>query len=207
MPEFATGVIEALRQPIETGEILISRSGMQVKYPANFQLIAAMNPCKCGYLGDVSKECNKAPTCNSSYQGKISGPILDRFDLHVEVSNEEDYNFDSVKIDDSESSDIVATRVIAARKIQAERYEGYDISINNNLDGQLLIEYALPVDEGRNILNEAAQKFKFSMRSYNRVLRVARTIADLEGSAHVKKIHIAESINYRNLTFMSSRIT
>jgi len=206
LPEFATGVIEALRQPIETGEILISRSGMQVKYPANFQLIAAMNPCKCGYLGDVSKECNKAPTCNSSYQGKISGPILDRFDLHVEVSNEEDYNFDSVKIDDSESSDIVATRVIAARKIQAERYEGYDISINNNLDGQLLIEYALPVDEGRNILNEAAQKFKFSMRSYNRVLRVARTIADLEGSAHVKKIHIAESINYRNLTFMSSRI-
>ncbi len=206
LPEFPTGVIESLRQPIETGEILVSRSGMQVKYPANFQLIAAMNPCKCGYLGDVSKECNKAPVCSSSYQSKISGPILDRFDLHVEVANEEVYSFDSFKVDDSESSDIVAGRVIVARKIQAERYEGYDICINNNLDGQLLIEYALPVDEGRNMLNDAAQKFKFSMRSYNRVLRVARTIADLAGSAYVKKIHIAESINYRNLSFLSSKM-
>ena len=95
---------------------------------------------------------------------------------------------------------------VVARKIQAERYEGYDICINNNLDGQLLIEYALPVDEGRNMLNDAAQKFKFSMRSYNRVLRVARTIADLAGSAYVKKIHIAESINYRNLSFLSSKM-
>ena len=206
LPEFASGVIESLRQPIEKGEILVSRSGMQVKYPANFQLIAAMNPCKCGYLGDVSKECNKAPACKSTYQGKISGPILDRFDLHVEVSNEEDYNFGSAKTNDSESSDIVANRVIAARKIQIERYEGYDISVNNNLDGQLLIEYALPLDDGRDVLNAAAEKFKFSMRSYNRVLRVARTIADLEGAVHVKKIHIAESISYRNLTFLNARM-
>jgi magnesium chelatase family protein len=206
LPEFASGVIESLRQPIEKGEILVSRSGMQVKYPANFQLIAAMNPCKCGYLGDVSKECNKAPACKSTYQGKISGPILDRFDLHVEVANEEDYNFDSAKTNDSESSDIVANRVIAARKIQIERYEGYDISVNNNLDGQLLIEYALPLDDGRDVLNAAAEKFKFSMRSYNRVLRVARTIADLEGAVHVKKIHIAESISYRNLTFLNARM-
>ena len=205
LPEFPSGVIESLRQPIETGEILVSRSGMQVKYPANFQLIAAMNPCKCGYLGDVSKECSRAPVCSSSYQSKISGPILDRFDLHVEVASEEFYDFDSAGIKDSESSDVVAARVVAARRMQAERYEGYNIRVNNNLDGQLLTEYALPVDEGRDMLNEAAQKFKFSMRGYNRVLRVARTIADLASSVYVKKIHVAESISYRNLSFSTIR--
>ena len=205
LPEFPTGVIEALRQPIETREILVSRSGIQVKYPANFQLIAAMNPCKCGYLGDASKECNRAPSCASSYQSKISGPIIDRFDLHVEVGAEEFYDFDFASSSEAESSKIVAARVFAAREIQEKRYEGYGIMVNNNLDGQLLTEYAVPVDEGRDMLNEAAQKFKFSMRSYNRVLRVARTIADLAGSAHVKKIHVAESINYRKLSFLSSK--
>lgn len=202
LPEFATGVIESLRQPLENKEVLVSRSGLQVKYPANFQLVAAMNPCKCGYLGDTAKECSRAPSCASVYQNKISGPIMDRFDIHVEVKNEEIYDYTVVPEDDKEfkDTDSVAKRVSATRALQAKRYEGYNIRLNNQLDGQLLIDYAMPADDdGRNMLNDAAQKFKLSMRAYNRVLRVARTIADMANSEVVSKIHIAESLSYRNL--------
>lgn len=200
LPEFPTGVIEALRQPIETGEILISRSNAHIRYPANFQLIAAMNPCKCGYLGDPYKACPKAPKCGSDYQMKISGPIMDRFDLHIEVASMNSYDYQTNN-NVEESSKDVALRVETARNIQIARYEGYNIRTNNRLDGQLLIDYALPVDEGKDLLNEAATKFRLSMRAYNRVLRVARTIADLENSRNVYKIHIAEALSYRNIDF------
>ncbi len=202
LPEFNTGVIESLRQPMETREVMISRSGAHIKYPANFQLIAAMNPCKCGYLNDDSKACSRAPACATNYQSKVSGPILDRFDLHIEVGNsEESYNYDHLLKGepDGESSAVVAARVKSAQQIQATRYEGYDIRLNNALDGQLLIDYAVPVDAGRDMLNEAAKKFRLSMRGYNRVLRVARTIADLEASKTVRKVHIAEALSYRQL--------
>lgn len=203
LPEFNSAVIEALRQPMETREMMISRSGNYITYPANFQIIAAMNPCKCGYLDDPRKACNKAPICASSYQSKISGPILDRFDLHIEVGNsEENYRYDEVlNVSGEEASSEVAKRVKAAQEIQAERYEGYNIKLNNNLDGQLLIDYAIPVDDGREMLNEAAKKFRLSMRAYNRVLRVARTIADLEHSKWVRKEHIAEALSYRQMDF------
>lgn len=203
LPEFNSAVIESLRQPMETREVLISRSGKHIKYPANFQLIAAMNPCKCGYLGDAHKACNRAPICASSYQSKISGPILDRFDLHIEVGdNNEHYSYDQMlESSDQESSAEVAKRVKKAQDIQIKRYEGYDIKLNNNLDGQLLIDYAIPVDSGRDILNEAAKKFRLSMRAYNRVLRVARTIADLESSYSINKIHISEALSYRQMDF------
>jgi magnesium chelatase family protein len=203
LPEFNTGVIESLRQPLETKEVLISRSGVQIKYPANFQLIAAMSPCKCGYLNDSLKACSRAPSCATSYQSKVSGPILDRFDLHIEVGNaQEGFAYDQMlSVSDEESSEVVAKRVLNAREIQAQRYEGYNIKLNNRLDGQLLIDYAIPADEGRNILNEAAKKFRLSMRAYNRVLRVARTIADLSASTHVNKEHIAEALSYRQMDY------
>lgn len=203
LPEFNPGVIEALRQPLETKEVIISRSGNHVRYPANFQLIAAMNPCKCGYLNDEYKACSKAPSCATSYQSKISGPILDRFDLHIEVGNStEDYTYENIlKVSGEESSREVAARVLMAQEVQFKRYEGYNIKLNNMIEGQLLIDYAIPVDEGREMLNEAAKKFRLSMRAYNRVLRVARTIADLSSSERVKKIHIAEALSYRQMDY------
>lgn len=199
LPEFDPAVIDSLRQPMETREVTISRSGTHIKYPANFQLIAAMNPCKCGYLNDAQKACSRAPSCATSYQAKISGPILDRFDLHIEVGNSvEDYKYEQILADSSEeSSEEVAKRVQKAREIQEKRYEGYNIKLNNSLDGRLLIDYAIPVDDGKDMLNEASKKFRLSMRAYNRVLRVARTIADLSNSPSVKKIHIAEALSYR----------
>ncbi|KJW02537.1 AAA domain family protein [Rickettsia endosymbiont of Ixodes pacificus] len=156
LPEFPQHVIDALRQPIENGEILISRSNAHIKYPANFQLIAAMNPCKCGYLGDSYKECMKAPKCASDYQMKVSGPIMDRFDLHIEVSSINVYNYDLIVDNSEEESEYIAARVEKVRLIQEKRYEGYNIKTNNKLDGQLLIDYAMPADEGRDLLNEAA---------------------------------------------------
>ena len=203
LPEFNTGVIESLRQPIETKEVLISRSGVQIKFPANFQLIAAMNPCKCGYLNDAHKACSRAPACATTYQSKVSGPILDRFDLHIEIGySQENYAYEQIlTASDEETSSIVAQRVLRAREIQAERYEGYNVRLNSSLDGQLLIDYAMPVDEGKDILNEAAKKFKLSMRAYNRVLRVARTIADISASTNVRKEHIAEALSYRQMDY------
>ncbi|MDR0774363.1 MAG: YifB family Mg chelatase-like AAA ATPase [Rickettsia sp.] len=199
LPEFPPNVIESLRQPIETGEILIARANSHIKYPANFQLIAAMNPCKCGYLSDPHKACSKAPKCGSDYQMRISGPIMDRFDLHIEVGSIDSYNYNLIEDDTEEESGQIAYRVEMARNIQQTRYEGYNIKTNNRLDGQLLIEHALPVDDGKDLLNEAATKFRISMRAYNRILRVARTIADLDASSNVYRIHIAEALNYRRI--------
>lgn len=208
LPEFTSGVIEALRQPLETKEVMISRSGSHVRFPANFQLIAAMNPCKCGYLNDEAKACNRAPACARNYQAKISGPILDRFDLHIEVGSAcDDFNYEyMLNPTDEESSEEVAKRVMQAHNLQSERYGGYGIRLNSALDGQLLIDYAIPNDEGRDMLNDAAKKFGLSMRAYNRVLRVGRTIADLAGAKYVNKIHIAEALSYRQMDFAKNEM-
>lgn len=199
LPEFPSTVVESLRQPIETGEVLISRANSHIKYPASFQLIAAMNPCKCGYLSEPSKACSKAPRCGSEYQNRISGPIMDRFDMHLEVPDVEIHLLQGAA--KGECSSDIAARVRGARQVQANRYAGYGIRTNTRLDGTLLTDYAMPADEGMDMLNKAASKFKMSMRGYNKILRVARTIADLEGANKVGKMHIAEALSYRRMDY------
>lgn len=200
LPEFPSNVIESLRQPIEAGRIMIARSGHHITYPAKFQLVAAMNPCKCGYIDDPNLACNRVPNCGKDYQGKISGPMMDRFDLFISVPRVE-YYLGRGDAKQGEDSATIRKRVEQARLLQNERYQGYHINTNARLDGNMLIDYAMPADGSIELLNNAAEKFRFSMRAYNRILKVARTIADLEPSVSVKKIHLAEALNYRNLGY------
>jgi len=197
LPEFPRAVLESLRQPIETGQVTIARAHSHISFPARFQLIAAMNPCRCGYLSDAERACNKAPRCASDYQSKISGPLFDRIDIHVDVPAMP--TAELIGTTNAESSASVAERVHLARKIQHERYDGHAVHTNAQADGQLLLDVAFPNNDGKTLLNKAAEQMKLSMRGYNRVLRVARTIADLEGSVTVGKIHIAEALSYRQV--------
>ncbi len=202
LPEFTTNVLDALRQPIEKGAVDISRTQAHIRYPANFQLIAAMNPCRCGHLGDPEKACNKAPVCGEQYQRKISGPILDRFDINIEVPpiDYESLNSMHNSQNNEEASKQVYERVDNARKLQKQRYEGHGIDLNKDLEGQLLIDYAMPYGKAADLLNDAAKKFKFSMRGYNRILKVARTIADLEACNRVNEYHISEALSFRGFS-------
>lgn len=196
LPEFPKNVVDALRQPIETNNISIARVHAHVTYPAKFQFIAAMNPCRCGHLDDPARACSKAPRCGIDYQAKISGPIFDRMDIFVEVPaiNPKDI---TQRDGQGETSEIVARRVLAARQQQAARYEGYGIFTNAEADGDVLIEAAFPKDNGADLLNQAVDQLGLSMRGYNRTLRVARTIADLEHSQNVRHHHIAEALSFR----------
>lgn len=201
LPEFQRSALEALRQPLESGRASVARANAHVTYPARVQLIAAMNPCRCGYLGDAGMACNKAPKCGADYQSKISGPLFDRSDLHVEVP--------AVTPGDlslpppAEGSAEVAARIATARALQAERFErlapGRNIRCNAEADGQLLEDIAAPEPQGRQMLTQAAECMRLSARGYHRVLRVARTLADLEGSEQVRRIHIAEALTYRRV--------
>lgn len=201
LPEFARASLEALRQPLESGKTVVSRANAHVTFPSRIQLVAAMNPCRCGYLSDASRACSRAPKCALDYQSKISGPLLDRIDLHVEV--EEVSAQDLTRPATGEPSFIVAERVKQARYIQEERYKnlGLSIHLNAHVDGELLEQIAIPDEAGQNLLNEAAKKFKLSARGYRRVLRVARTLADMASSSNVLREHIAEALSYRRLNF------
>lgn len=203
LPEFPSNVIESLRQPVETGKILISRAYSHITYPARFQLIAAMNPCRCGYLKDSKRSCKDNSKCASIYQNKISGPILDRFDLTIEVPEIAFYKMDT-SISSGETSEKVRQRVEKVRNIQKARYEGYGISTNARLEGKLLTNFAIPVDGSIDLLNNAADRFKLSMRSYNKILKIARTIADMAGDKNVTRMHLAEALNFKNLGFRES---
>lgn len=197
LPEFQRAALESLRQPVESGHAVVARVAAHVRYPARFQLIAAMNPCKCGHLDDPALACSKAPKCAHEYQSRISGPLFDRIDLHIDVAavNPSDLSLPPP----AEGSAQVAARVAEARRIQAERYAGTKMRTNAEADGQLLEEVASPDSQGRKLLTEAAERMKLSARGYHRVLRVARTLADLEGSENVARLHVAEALSYRRV--------
>lgn len=201
-PEFPRNVIESLRQPIETKKVMISRANSHVTYPANFQLIAAMNHCKCGNLKNANKACGKAPRCAIDYQNKISGPILDRIDIVVEVNETSKYAMDS--IENNEDSQTIAKRVFKARDLQALRYKNYPFTTNSKLEGESLYKYASPNKEANDLLKRFAEKYRISMRSYNKILKLARTIADIEQIEIIDKQHIAEALSYRGTVEYSS---
>ena len=202
LPEFARGTLEALRQPVESGRVSVARVNSHVTYPARFQLIAAMNPCRCGYLDDPARACTRAPKCAVEYQSKISGPLFDRIDLHVEVPAVS--AADLTLPPPAEGSAEVARRVAAARATQTARYARLSpertIRTNAEADGKLLEEVAAPDEAGRKLLAEAVDKMKLSARGYHRVLRVARTIADLSGAQSVARVHVAEALSYRRIS-------
>jgi len=197
LPEFQRPTLEALRQPLESGRAVVARANAHVSYPARFQLVAAMNPCRCGHLDDAGLACGRAPKCAQEYQAKISGPLFDRIDMHVDVPAVSPA--DLALPPPREGSSQVAARVAAAREIQQRRYAGKGIRSNAEADGQLLDEVATPEPEGRKLLASAAEKFRLSARGYHRVLRVARTLADLDASAGVRRVHVAEALSYRRI--------
>ena len=195
LPEFQRVVLDSLRQPLETGEISVARANAHVTFPARVQLVAAMNPCRCGQIADASRACSRAPKCAADYQARISGPLLDRIDLHVEV--------DAVRAHDlalpatAEPSDHVAQRVAAARAIQSERLHGTPHRTNAELNGTLLETHATPDQAGKALLLRAADAMNLTARGYTRMLRVARTIADLAGADTIGRPHVAEALSYR----------
>jgi len=205
LPEFQRSTLEALRQPLETGRAVVSRANHHVTYPARVQLIAAMNPCRCGYLSDPDRACGRAPKCAIDYQSKISGPLFDRIDCHVDVPEVKPADLSLPP--DREGSKEVAARIAKARKIQTERYKdlnkeyGTNIKTNAQADGEILEKVAKLDEKSRNLLLNASEKLKLSARGYHRMIRVARTLADLSSHDSIKHFHIAEALNYRRITF------
>lgn len=197
-PEFPRSVLEVLRQPIEDRVITVSRAKYTVQYPASFMLVASMNPCPCGYYGHPTRPCTCTPGAVAKYMNKISGPLLDRIDLHVEI---EPVAFDDMaSTEPAESSATIRQRVIAARRIQEERFRNEKgIYCNAQMNSRLLRKYAWPDAEGLARLKEQMERLNMSARAFDRILRVARTIADLDGSPAVLSRHIAEAIGYRSL--------
>lgn len=198
LPEFARATLESLRQPLETGRALIARVNNHVTYPARFQLVAAMNPCRCGYLGDPSRECTRAPKCGVDYQARISGPLLDRFDLKVDVPPVSIADLQGPAV--GEASSAVLARVMRARAMQEARAgEAGGATLNAHLSGQQTEDLILLTPEAKTLLGQAAERLRLSARSYHRILRTARTITDLAGNpGEVPGSAMAEALSYRH---------
>ena len=198
MPELSRAVLEVLRQPLEDRKISISRAKYSVEYPCSFMLVASMNPCPCGYYGDPTHNCACTPGQIQRYMNKISGPLLDRIDIHCEIQA---VPFSELsQMQPGEPSATIRERVIAARKIQEERFKPFKgIHCNAMMTEKMLHEFAEPDAASMDMLRMAMERLKLSARAYSRILKVARTIADLAGSEQVQSMHIAEAIGYRNL--------
>jgi magnesium chelatase family protein len=198
LPEFKKNVLEVLRQPIEDGSVTIARSRMSVTFPANFNLVAAMNPCPCGYYGHPTRECRCSAVQVQKYLGHISGPLLDRIDIHIEVPAIEYKDLSGEAT--GERSSTIRGRVIAARRIQAERFQHVkNISVNADMGTREIRKYCKIDREGELLLKTAMDSLGLSARAYDRIIKVSRTIADLEGTMDIKPAHLAEAIQYRNL--------
>ncbi|WP_120717293.1 YifB family Mg chelatase-like AAA ATPase [Tsuneonella amylolytica] len=195
LPEFQRAVLDSLRQPLETGKVDVARANAHVSFPARVQMVAAMNPCRCGHLGDPALACSRAPRCAADYQSKVSGPMLDRIDLHVEVDPVS--AMDLALPPPAEGSAEVAARVAAARAVQTARAAETGARTNAELDGEPLERFAAPDEPGAKLLMQAAEAMRLSARGYTRIRRVARTIADLSGAETVGRIHVAEALSYR----------
>jgi magnesium chelatase family protein len=192
LPEFPRPALEALRQPLEAGRTTVSRAAAHVTYPARFQLVAAMNPCRCGYLGDASRECGRAPRCGADYQNRISGPLLDRIDLTVEVQPTPPSELS--RAPPGEASAPVAARVARARAAQRARYGEGGAATNAEADATKLTMDA----DARVLAEQAADRLRLSARGFTRALRVARSIADLAGAPTIRRADVAEALAYRH---------
>ena len=197
LPEFNKNTLELMRGPLEDEKVTISRVNASLTYPCNFMMIASMNPCPCGYYGSKEKECTCNENAITKYMGKISGPLLDRIDIHIEV---QEVKYDKLNSNiESESSEKIKQRVNKARKIQQERYKEYNIYSNSELTPKLIEKYCKLESKDKEILKNAFEKLGLSARAYSRILKVARTIADLDEKENIETKHLAEAIQYRNL--------
>ncbi|UYQ92042.1 YifB family Mg chelatase-like AAA ATPase [Chitinophaga horti] len=198
LPEFKRGVLEVMRQPIEERKVTISRARMAIDYPAGFMLLASMNPCPCGYFNHPDKDCSCPPGLVQKYFSKISGPLLDRIDLHVEVTPV--VFSDDLSGQAAETSAAIRERVIAARLLQSQRFgEEEGVHCNAQMSTRLLRKYCVLNDAGSTLLRNAIQRLNLSARAYDRILKVSRTVADLAGSPHIEPQHVAAAIQYRSL--------
>ena len=194
--EFNRNTLEVLRGPLEDRMVTISRVGASLTYPCNFMLVASMNPCPCGYLGSKEKECTCTQKQKENYRAKLSGPLLDRFDIHIQVPS---VDYKKLEARNGEKSETIRERVNQARNVQVERYKDLGIFSNAELTPRLIEEFCRLDEESNLLLNKSFEKLNLSARAYSKILKVSRTIADLDGSEKIQKTHLMEAIQYRSL--------